>query len=236
MRRGLSVALAAALTLAGCDRLTAPLNDAVFEARVRAYLLEHPEVLEEAVTRLNQRRQAEAGRQRTVALAAQRQALERDPRDFVANPNGRVTLTQFYDYRCPHCITAAPDVLALIRGDPDLRVVFKELPVFGGASDRAARLALAVRRGGGDSLALYQDLTGARPLDDAAIDRLAARYGVDAAALNAADPVTAEHLDAVKQVADALGIDGTPTFVIGDRVIPGADFEAVRSAITEARA
>lgn len=230
--RGLAL-LAAALIVAACDRIPMP-QDAAFEARVRAYLLENPEVIEEAVQRLNARREAEAGRAVAVALRQQRQALERDPRDFVANPDGRVTVTQFYDYRCTHCITAAPQVLALIRERPDVRVVFKELPIFGSTSDRAARLALIVRRRGGDSLALYRDLTAARPLDDAALDRIATAYGVAPADLGTAAAEDADHLADVRRLADALRIDGTPTFIVGDRLIPGADLQAVRNALPAA--
>ncbi len=226
----LLLGLAAALALAACDRLpTTP--DPVFEARVRAYLLEHPEVIEEAVQRLNARREAEAGRAVAVALREQRPALERDPRDFVANPNGRLTVTQFYDYRCSFCIAAAPEVLALIRQRPDVRVVFKELPLLGPTSDRAARLALIVRRRGGDSLALYRDLTAARPLDDAAVDRIAAAYGVAPAELSATTAGDADHLEDVRRLAETLRIDGTPTFIVGDRLIPGADMAAVRQAL-----
>lgn len=226
----LLLGLAAALTLAACDRLPTA-SDPVFEARVRAYLLEHPEVIEEAVQRLNARREAEAGQAVAVALREHRAALERDPRDFVANPNGRLTVTQFYDYRCSFCIAAAPEVLALIRERPDVRVVFKELPLLGPTSDRAARLALIVRRRGGDSLALYRDLTAARPLDDAAVDRLAAAYGVAPAELSATTADDADHLEDVRRLAETLRIDGTPTFIVGDRLIPGADMAAVRQAL-----
>lgn len=232
--RGLAfAALAATVTLGGCDRLPSP-SDSAFDARVRAYLLEHPEVIEEAMGRLQQQRQTAAVREVAVALRQQRQALERDPRDFVANPNGRVTVTQFYDYRCTHCITAAPQVLALVRARPEVRVVFKELPVFGGTSVRAARLALAVRRSGGDYLGAYRDMTSARPLDDTAVNRIATTYGVAPATLDAETGPSAEHLQAVQTLADALRIDGTPTFVVGDRVIPGADMAAVNEAITAA--
>ncbi len=233
MRRVGLVLIAAAALLAACDRPPSP-SDAAFDARVRDYLLAHPEVLEEAMGRLQERRQAEGAREVAVALRQQRRALERDPRDFVANPNGTVTVTQFYDYRCTHCITAAPQVLALVRSRPEVRVVFKELPVFGGTSIRAARLALAVRRSGGDYLGAYRDMTSARPLDDAAVNRIAASHGVAPAELDNDGGPSAEHLQAVQALANALRIDGTPTFVVGDRVIPGADMAALDEAITAA--
>ena len=234
MRKVIWAALAAAVSLAGCDRIQN--SDAAFEGRVRAYLVAHPEVIEEAINTLNTRRQAEADRQLVLALDSNRRALERDPRDFVANPNGRVTLTQFYDYRCPHCINVAPQVAALIRSDPDVRVVFKELPIFGGPSDRAARLALEVHRRSGDSLAAYQQMMSARPLDDAAVNRVAAAFGVDVALLNTPSAETARHLADTQELARLLRIDGTPTFIVGGRVVPGEDMAAIRQAIAGERA
>lgn len=234
MMRAALLAGAAAVALSGCDRVAAG-GDADFDRRVHQYIVSNPEVVEEAINALNQRRQAQADRQLALALTENRRALERDPRDFTANPNGRVTVTQFYDYRCPHCITVAPQVLEFIRANPDVRVVFKELPIFGEASDRAARLALEVRRRNGDYLGVYRDLTSARPLDDAAVDRIATAYGVAPAALNTPSAETAGQLRDVQALAARLRIDGTPTFVVGSRVIPGADIAAVGQAVAEAR-
>lgn len=233
MRRFVMAALAVAALVAGCDRV--PGSDADFDRRVRAYLVAHPEVIEEAINTLNTRRQAEANRQLALALDSNRRALEQDPRDFVANPRGRITLTQFYDYRCPHCVNVAPRIVELIRAEPDVRVVFKELPIFGGASDRAARLALEVRRRGGDSLALYQQLTAQRPLNDEAINRIAGAFNVDVALLNTPSAETAQHIADNQSLAQTLNIDGTPTFIVGGRVVPGEDMTQIRAAIAEAR-
>ena len=132
------LALSAALALSACDKP----QDAAFGERVRAYLLEHPEVLEEVAMKLNEKKQAEAIKASTAAIDKHRAALERDPRDFVANPNGKYTVVEFYDYRCSYCKVVAPEVTKLIRENPDVRFVFKELPIFGEVSDSAARLAL----------------------------------------------------------------------------------------------
>ena len=96
--------------------------------------------------------------------------MEHDPRDFVANPNGRITVTEFYDYRCPHCANMAPKVAELIEKNPDIRFVFKEMPIFGATSEHAAYAAIAVKKAGGDYLGLYQALMATHPLDRA-IDR-----------------------------------------------------------------
>ena len=99
-------AAAASVALAGCGRA----QDSGFDNKVHAYLLAHPEVIEEAVQKLQENKDQKAALKAKAALKESRQALERDPRDFVANPSGKITVTEFYDYRCPHCINAAPAV------------------------------------------------------------------------------------------------------------------------------
>ena len=132
----------------------------MFGQRVRAYLLAHPEVFQEAAQRLQAKDaadEADVMRRGRAQIPRLRAAIERDPADFVANPNGRVTVTEFYDYRCPHCVNAAPKVLDLIAAHPEVRFVFKETPIFGPTSEHAARAALAVKAAGGDGLAFYRN-------------------------------------------------------------------------------
>ena len=222
------------ITLTACQQGE---TNTVFGARVRAYLLEHPEVLQEAMTRLQERQTQQQQQAARAALPRLRAALERDPRDFVANPNGRITVTEFYDYRCGHCISIAPHILELIQQNPDVRFVFKEMPIFGEASDRAAHVAIAVRRSGGDSLGLYRTFMLTRGLDDAGVARIALANGVTPAAL--ADPAFMR--SALAQLADSqaianqLGITGTPSFVVGDEIIVGEDREALARAIASQR-
>ncbi len=230
----LAVAAASLLALAACGQGS---DNAVFGARVRAYLLEHPEVLQEAMSKLQDRERLAQTQAARAALPRVRTALERDPRDFVANPNGRITVTEFYDYRCGHCVNIAPHVLELIRDNPDVRFVFKEMPIFGDVSDRAAHAAIAVRRAGGDSLSLYRTYMATRNLDDAAVTRIAATHGANAAQI--ADPAfvrqaTAQLTD-TRALANELGISGTPSFVVGDEIIIGEDLARLRQAIQTAR-
>lgn len=236
MKRQTIIALAAlsSFAIAGCSRAQ---DDPAFDAKVRAYLLAHPEVIEEAVQKLQDQRDADAAAKTKLALEHDRQALEHDPRDFVANPNGKITVTEFFDYRCPHCINAAPAVLKIIHDNPDVRFVFKEFPIFGAVSEHAARAAIAVKQAGGDYLGLYQTLMSTRGLDDAEIDKIAREKGVDPARTEqgpsriAADAQLADD----KKLATELDVEGTPTFIIGDTVVPGEDMDAVRAAIAKAR-
>ena len=226
----LLLAAAASLTMAGCSRA----EDAAFGQKVRAYLLEHPEVIEEAVQKLQENRQAEGVSKTRAALDKNRQALERDPRDFVANPTGKITVTQFYDYRCPHCINAAPTVLSMIQRNPDVRFVFKEMPIFGDLSEHAARTAIAAKATGGDYLGLYRTLMTTKGLNDAALDRIAKEKGLQSEAGLVRSAADAQIAD-VHKLAQTLNIEGTPTFIIGDTVIPGEDMEGVQAAIDKAR-
>ena len=231
----LLMAAAASLAVAGCTRAA---DDGGFGDKVRAYLLQHPEVIEEAVQKLQEKRDAEAADKARLALQSERQALEHDPRDFVANPGGKITVTEFYDYRCPHCINAAPQVLQIIHDNPDVRFVFKEMPIFGAVSEHAARTAIAVKDAGGDYLGLYRTFMSTRGLNDQEIDKIARAAGIDPAKAEQGKALAAEdaQLADVRKLADKLSIDGTPTFIIGDTIVPGEDMDAVKDAIAKARA
>jgi protein-disulfide isomerase len=234
--------LAALTGVAACN--PAPKNaDAVFDAKVKAYLMTHPDVLRAALQNMQDtesaaedKAEAEADAKAKAALPALRAALERDPRDFVANPHGKVTVTEFYDYRCPHCINIAPKVVDLIRRRPDVRFVFKEMPIFGATSEHAARMALAAKVQGKDYLGLYAAFMSARPLTDDEIDRLAAAKGVNLAQANSPANVAKSEtqLRDVSTLAGKLAIDGTPGFVVGDEIIHGEDYDALRAAIVDA--
>jgi protein-disulfide isomerase len=209
----------AALALSGCLRE----SDTAFGERVRAYLMAHPEVLQEASQRLQDDEEAkvQAGmRKAETQLPALRAAIERDPGDFVANPNGKITITEFYDYRCPHCIHMAPGIVALIKTHPDVRFVFKEMPIFGADSIHAANAALAVKKSGGDYLGLYQGYMSAQALDDSTINRIALAHGAKEADIPPSSANTAQ-LARNKNLFDKLGMDGTPGFVVGNHIFTG---------------
>jgi protein-disulfide isomerase len=235
MKALLVLALAATALVGACSR--AADSEKSFGARVRTYLLAHPEVIGEAMQRLRAKEAADDAAAQAKAktlLPSLRGALERDPRDFTANPKGTVTVTEFYDYRCPHCVNAAPKVLTLINQDHDVRFVFKEMPIFGRTSEHAARAALAVKKAGGDYLGAYASLMQTRPLDDKAIDRIAMRFGAHRADLQSSAAADAQMAD-VADLFKKLDLDGTPAFIVGDEIIAGEDMEALAAAIAKAR-
>ena len=229
--RRTTLALAAVLALAGCDR-----SDEAFGKRVRAYLLEHPEVVQDAAMKLREKQQAQQARAALDSIGKHRSQLERDPRDLVFNPSGKVTVVEFFDYRCSYCKIAAPQVVQLIKDHPDVRFVFKEFPIFGDVSDTAAKLALTpqVKAKG---LEVYKAWMAEKALDDAAIDRTLAAAGVDPAQARKAaqDPAIARQIMDVRALATALQIEGTPAFIVGDTLIPGADLGALQAAIAVAK-
>jgi protein-disulfide isomerase len=236
MRLSVFVAAAAlaGLSLGGCQR-----DDTGFDAKVKAYLMAHPAELRAAIDNMQAKEEAAeeaaADQKARAALPSLRSALERDPRDFAANPNGKLTVTEFYDYRCPHCINIAPKVVGLIRSRPDVRFVFKEMPIFGATSEHAARAAFAAKQQGKDYVGLYEAFMGDRSLDDADIDRIAASKGVNLAQMNA--PATqaadAQQLSDVSDLFKALGFEGTPGFVVGETFIRGEDFDGLVAAINK---
>jgi protein-disulfide isomerase len=228
-----ALALCTLLALAGCQKA----DDAAFGRRVHAYLMQHPEVIREAVQRLQQNEQIAAAKASTAAIGKYRSQLERDPRDFVANPNGKITVVEFFDYRCGYCKVAAPEVVKLIQEHPDVRFVFKEFPIFGEVSDSAAKIALTPE-GKAKGLDLYKGWMAEKALDEAALDRHLQQVGLDPAAVrkSAEQPAITRQLLDIRALAQSLQIEGTPAFLVGDTLIPGADMQALRAAITSAKA
>ena len=226
-------ALALAVSLTACQKA----DDAAFGARVHAYLMAHPEVIREAAEKMAENDRTTAMKASTAAIAKYRSQLERDPRDFVANPNGKVTVVEFFDYRCGYCKLAAPEVVKLIAENPDVRFVFKQFPIFGEVSDTAAKVALT-REAKAKGVQLYQALMSEKALDDAALDRHLAEIGIDPKAVRkeAEHPMIERQIMDAHTLAEELKIDGTPAFIVGDTMIPGADLPALRAAITVAKA
>ncbi|HWW24446.1 MAG TPA: DsbA family protein [Caulobacter sp.] len=234
--RPLAVAAAsiAALSLIGCGQANA---DKAFGEKVHAYLIEHPEVLVEMSARLQEKQVAEKTKNAKSAITKYRQALENDPRDFVANPNGSITVVEFFDYRCGYCKLAAPQIVDLIQKNPDVRFVFKDFVIFGHDSEVAARMVLGAKDQG-KTIELHKRLMAEKSLDEAGVVRIAQQLGIDVAKSRATgvSEATTQHLADTHALAEALAIEGTPAFFVGNQMIPGADMHALNLAIDQARA
>jgi protein-disulfide isomerase len=224
----------AALSLIGCGQANA---DKAFGEKVHAYLIEHPEVLVEMSAKLQAKQTAEKTKNARSAITKYRQALERDPRDFVANPNGSITVVEFFDYRCGYCKLAAPQIVDLIQKNPDVRFVFKDFVIFGHDSEVAARMVLGAKDQG-KTIELHKRLMAEKSLDEAGVMRIAQQLGIDLTKARASgtSEAVSQHLADTHALAEALAIEGTPAFFVGDQMIPGADMHALNLAIDQARA
>ena len=233
MRRTVFALIAGALALSACGQG----KPVVGGEQVRAYLLEHPEVIEEALVKLQTKRQAAADQQLRQSLVSMRTELERDPRDFVAgNPDGRITVVEFFDYRCPYCKVARPEIRKLIEANKDVRFVMKEYPILSPASEAAARAAIGAQAQG-KYWPVHQALMAEQTLDDTSIKRILAENGVDVAkALEVGTAAAAaKQLEDTRALARTTGVNGTPAFVIGDKMIAGWDPQQITQALEAAR-
>lgn len=210
------------------------------EEIVRDYLMREPEIIYQALEELQRRQAAAQVEQQKQTLITRKDDLLRDPATPVAgNLDGDVTLVEFFDYRCGFCRRVLSSMQALMEEDDQLRVVFKELPVLGEDSVRASRAALASQKQNED---LYLDfhlaLMTANDLSLAGVRAIASDIGLDPDQLQAdmeSDAVS-EAIEANYELASALGIEGTPAFVIGETIVPGAvDKGRLTALIEEAR-
>jgi protein-disulfide isomerase len=211
----------------------------VFDRRVRAYLLTHPEVIMEAVATLERRNTAARAQQGRAAIRANRAALHAPGALPVAgNAQGDVTVVEFFDYRCPYCRQAYVQVKALLAADPGVRLVFKEFPVLGPASVVAAKAAIAAGMQG-KYIAFHEALMAYRGnLDQAAVMTVAASVGLNTARLTAdmKQAVINTTISGSHALARKIGINGTPAFVIGDELVPGyISLDELKRLVAKAR-
>ena len=192
---------------------------------VRNYLTKNPEILVEMTTELDKRQAAEQAAKQQKIISDNADAIFRSPLAFVAgNPDGDVSVVEFFDYNCGYCRRALPDVVKLVDNDKKVRLVLKELPIFGEDSEAASKAALAAHRQG-KYFEMHQKLfTEPGKADKEKALRIAGELGLDVAQLekDMADPEIQKSLDEAKELAQKLGLQGTPLYLIGDHVIPGA--------------
>jgi protein-disulfide isomerase len=192
---------------------------------VRDYLTKNPDILVEMTNELDKRQAAEQAEKQQKVIGDNAEAIFRSPLAHVAgNPNGDVSVVEFFDYNCGFCKRALPDVVKLAQNDNKVRLVLKELPIFGEESEGAAKVALASAKQG-KYFEMYQKLfTEPGKADKDKALRIAGELGLDKGQLekDMQDPEIQKSLDEAKELANKLGLQGTPLFLIGDRSIPGA--------------
>jgi protein-disulfide isomerase len=210
------------------DEFSAPQRGEI-EKIVRDYLVAHPEVLQEAMTELDKRQTAAESEKHKDAVKQNAQALFSSPRQVnLGNPQGNVTFVEFFDYNCGYCKRAMDDMLTLLKDDPKLKIVLKEFPVLGPGSVEAAQVAVAVRmqdKTGKKYLEFHQKLLGGRGQADRAHALAVAKdIGMNMAQIDKdmQSPEVKATLEENFKLAEQLGLNGTPSYVIGDNVIVGA--------------
>lgn len=213
------------------------------EKIVKDYLLSHPEILEDVSAELSKRQAAAEAEKHQAAVKKNADTIFNSPRGVVlGNQKGDVNFVEFFDYNCGYCKKAMSDMLDLMKSDSKLRVVLKEFPVLGPGSVDAARVAVAVRMqdsGGKKYLDFHQKLLGGRGQADKARAVAAAKEaGLDMAKLekDIASPEVDATLTENFKLAEDMGLNGTPSYVIGNQVVVGAvGLEGLTRKISEAR-
>jgi protein-disulfide isomerase len=210
-----------------------------FEQRVRSYLLAHPEVIMEAVRRLEARQQAAEQTEAQTVLKARSNEIFRDAESPVGgNLDGDVTLVEFFDYNCPYCRQVAPVMREAEAADPQLRIVYKEFPILGPNSTFAAKAALAVYRQGKYIAFHHALMQGRGTVDQNRVMEVASKIGADIERMKSdmEDPPIQGAISRNLALAQALRINGTPGFVIGEQILRGAtDLKTLQGLIREAR-
>lgn len=200
---------------------------------------ENPSIILEAMQILEQQQAGAQASAQAQVLQNQRDLLEKDPNaPVLGNPEGDVTVIEFFDYNCPYCKRAMPEVQALLDADPDVRLVYREWPILGEGSVFAAKAALAARKQG-----KYEEfhwaLMGLKGrVEESSVISVAKDVGLDVAQLRADmdAPEVLEHIATTTQLAQALGFNGTPSFVIGDDLLPGlVEQEQLQTVVDKTR-
>ena len=198
-------------------------------------ILENPDIIMQAVAILQQREQERAA----SGASTVRLQLESDPNaPNLGNPEGDVTVVEFFDYNCPYCRSAGQTLQALLAADTNVRVIYREWPILGEDSVIAARAALAAREQGKYEAFHWALMNGEGRVTEAVIFKVARDLGMDVAKLEAdmVSPAVEAHIALSNALAQQLGFTGTPAFIVGDKTAPGMlSFDEITRLVADAR-
>lgn len=220
---------------------TAAIDPAVLNPMIEQYLLSDPKVLQRVSSALESTLRVEEEQRTATAMASLHDRIFNAPDQIVlGNPDGDVTLVEFFDYNCGYCRAALPDMAALLAEDPNLKVILKEFPILSNESIDAARIGVLVSQTDAD----YWDFHSALFTSRAKVDKTVALAAVESMGLapaeieaKMADASVASTIQSSYEIAQALGITGTPTYIIGNEIIPGAiGADELRARIADMRA
>ncbi len=213
-----------------------------FGAEVRAYLMENPEVIMEAVSQLESRQAQQQAMADEELVAQNADALFRDGYSFVGgNPDGDITIVEFSDYRCGYCRKAFPEVEELIASDGNIRFILKEFPILGEASLTSSRFAIAtMMEAGPEAYKSVHDalMTLDRDPSEPVLRRLSETLGLDADAILArmSDEEVTRRINETRALAQTMQSNGTPSFVFGDQMLRGyVPLDAMQQIVQDMR-
>jgi len=210
-----------------------------FGNQVRAYLLENPKVIREVIEELGRVETAEKEQQKNQALSMFQSELENDGYSYVAgNPDGDVTIVEFFDYRCGYCKQSFPDLMKTVEADGNIRLVLKEFPILGEESVLSARAAMAAQMQN-KYMEFHTALMGSRgSMSMERLMDLAQSVDLDVEQFKSdieSQEIT-DHIGSTYQLANALAISGTPAFIIGGKLAGGAiPSERMKALVAQAR-
>jgi protein-disulfide isomerase len=246
-QRFIALAIACAFALLRSVPASAQTTDAgkalaaseALQQAIHDYILAHPEVLIQSLRIAKEREESRVAEQNKALVASLKTDLVDDPNSPVrGNPSGDVTLVEFFDFRCPYCRQVEPFLQALIKNDHGLRVVVKELPILGPASVYAARVALAANKQGKFEQFHEAVMAKRSNFDEATLLKLAEETGLalDRLRTDMNSPEVDAEIKRTTEIAKALRLSGTPAFIVGTELIPGAtDLETLQALLDEAR-
>lgn len=237
MRRFLTLLLGLTMVLAApvlAQGISGEQKTAI-EKLIRDYIVNHPEVILEALERLESKT---AGEPSAAQLAEVKDVIFRDPETPTANPKGVIPVVEFFDYRCGYCKKMLPDIRRLLKDEHGVRLIFKDLPILGPDSIVAARAALAARLQGKYEAYHFALMDTKGAFTEPRVLAIAKEVGLDVERLqrDMKDPRIDAQIDANLALARKLNIRGTPTLIIGDAFVPGAvDYDTMKKLVDKAR-
>ncbi len=239
MRLFPTLVMATGLAIAPLASIAQDLTDERIKELALQAIRENPQIIMEAAQILEAEQSAAQTQAQAEVLNNERQLLERDPNaPVLGNPDGDVTVVEFFDYNCPYCKRAMAEVQGLLEGDENVRLVYREWPILGDGSVFAAKAALAAREQGKYEEFHWALMGMQERADEASVMRIATDIGLDVERLRA-DMDTAEikeHIATSMRLTQALGFNGTPSFVIGDNLVPGfVEEEQLRTIVEKVR-
>lgn len=234
----LGTVLSGCATTANESKAPSVLSQGASDAAIERYIRNHPEVIEQSLQGLEAKRESEQRERQKAALAARQDELLHDPASPVSgNPKGDITLVEFYDYRCGYCKRAASAVTELQKVDSRVRVVYKDFPILGAPSELAAKAALASQAQGKHQAFHEALLASEGDMTKKKILKIASAVGLNPKRLEAdmANPKWQAVIDKNRALARELGISGTPGFIVGTELVPGAlDLKGLKELIARA--